>query len=116
GRRGGGQRLRPLRPVDRLPADGPADLSGRRPGLRQALPAEDARPGSPRPSVGAATRRALRARRLAIHPRPGGRAGERVAALSCFPPLYGEGGERSETGGEMWASVLSQRLSAVSPP
>ena len=30
GRRGGGQRLRPLRPVDRLPADGPADLPGRR--------------------------------------------------------------------------------------
>jgi hypothetical protein len=48
-RRGGDERLRPLRPVDRLPADGPADLSGGDPRLCRAV----------RPQVENLERRAL---------------------------------------------------------
>ena len=82
GRRGGGLRLRPLRPVDRLPAHGPAGLSGRgrtptptRFGLkaddldRRALQWSQLR-GAP-----------LRPRRLAVHPRPGRRTGQAAAAV-----------------------------------
>ena len=62
------------------PMDQPTYLAAVQ-GLRRALRPEGRRPRPPRPAVGAAARRALRPRRLAVHPRPGGGAGQEPLPL-----------------------------------
>jgi len=39
-----------------------------------------------------------------------------AAPSNRLPSLNGEGGERSETGGEAWVGTPSQRLNATAPP